>query len=171
MKQLISEHPRNSKFVKRGKLVKFADLPKTYQNALIHYMSVDGAAWAVEEDWDDWKWGEGQPYTLEERSQVMEDIEKFRHRFVDKWGDKLFGCAEVPYQELIEARKGDDDFSSDDQCNYQLARPKIFLEEYTIPTWPVILSNLHHETLQDGWNRFGMYCKLKLNVPVVWYPD
>lgn len=171
MRELISEHPRNGKFVKRGKLFSFRNLPYTAQNALIHYMSVDGAAWAVEENWPDWHWGEGQPFTLEGRARVLADIEKFRDRFVARWGDKLFGYVEIPWEELVEARKGDEDFSSEDQCNYDLARPKIFDEEYSVPTWPVILSSFHHETISDGWNRFGMYCKLKMDVPVLWYPD
>jgi len=45
------------------------------------------------------------------------------------------------------------------------------VEEYDVPTWPVILSSCHNETLQDGWNRFSMYCQLKMTIPVIWYPD
>lgn len=171
MKELISEHPRNAKFVKRGKLLRFADLPQTAQDALIHYMSVDGAAWAVAEGWCDWKWGEGQPSTEDGRAEVLEDIAKFRNRFIEQFGDQKFGYVEVSYEELLEAVMGDEAFSGDYKFDYSGGSPKYGNWEYTVPTWPVILSNFHDETLQDGWNRFSVYCKLQMNVPVVWYPD
>lgn len=167
MQALISEHPRNAKFVKRGNLVPLDVLPQSAQDALIHYMSVDGAAWAVEENWPDWKWGEGKPNTSEGRAEVMADIEKFRDRFLAKWGNEPFGYVEVPYTELVEAVNGDDYFvTSGGHYDYSNASA-----EYAIPTWPVILAAFADETLEDGWNRLAMYCKLKLPVPVVWFPD
>jgi len=165
MQNLISDHPRNKTFVERGKLIRFADLNQTSQNAIIHYMSVDGAAWAVEEEWPDWKWGEGQPCDPKGRAKVLSDINKFRSRFIENFGDEIFGYVEVPWNELLEAVNGDEHLMG---IPYDFTGP---IEEYDVPTWPVILSSCHNETLQDGWNRFSMYCQLKMTIPVIWYPD
>jgi hypothetical protein len=108
MPHLISEHPRNKVFVERGNVMKFSQLPQTAQDALIHYMSVDGAAWAVASGWKDWKWGEGQPGDLEGRAKVLKDIAEFRSRFIQEFGDELFGYVEVTPEELLEAMKGDE---------------------------------------------------------------
>lgn len=86
----------------KGLVTRFADLPITAQDAMIHYMSVDGAAWAVEEAWSDWKWGEGTPYEAKLRLKMLADIRKFRHRFVERWGDEPFGLIEIPTKELIK---------------------------------------------------------------------
>jgi len=172
--QTVQNHPRTSNFVQRGKVMTFRELPQTAQDALIHYMSVDGAAWAVSDGWEDWKWGEGQPFTLEVRAEVLSDIEKFRDRFIEEYGNTKFGYVIVPYEELIEAVNGDDVFNGESRkyepwtCMQEGACTKI-KGEYDVPTWPVILSEFHDETLQDGWNRLANYCKQKLPVPVVWY--
>jgi hypothetical protein len=162
----VSEHPRTSDIQKRGKIMRLVDLPQTSQDALIHYMSVDGAAWAVDSNWPDWKWGEGQPLTLKGRAEVLADIDKFRQRFLDEFGEQCFGYVEVPWQELQASMEGDDDYTSNDN-----AGPKISSDEYEVPTWPVILSESPDETLQDGWNRFSVYRSLNMTVPVVWYID
>lgn len=163
----VSEHPRTGELQKRGKVMRLVDLPQTAQDALIHYMSVDGAAWAVESDWPDWKWGEGQPSKLKGRDEVLADIAKFRQRFLDEFGEQRFGYVEVPWQELRSSMEGDDDYVGGDN----VGRPKISSDEYEIPTWPVILSGFPDETLQDGWHRFSMYRSLNMTVPVVWYAD
>jgi hypothetical protein len=166
--EILQNHPRTSKFLPRGKVMNFKELPQTAQDALIHYMSVDGAAWAVSDGWEDWKWGEGQPSTLEGRAEVLADIEKFRDRFIQAYGDTKFGYVIVPYEELIEAVNGDDAFSGESRKYEPCGGTKIN-DEYAVPTWPVILSEFHDETLQDGWNRLSMYCQQKLPVPVIWY--
>ncbi len=148
-----------------GRIMRFAELPQTAQDALIHYMSVDGAAWAVAAHWPDWRWGGDKPGDLLTRAEVMVDISVFRQRFVDSWGDVEFGYAEVPVAELHELIKLDDDYyvgNADGRDNS---------EEYATPTWPVILSDFPGETLQDGWNRFYRYLAMDMPVPVVWYTD
>lgn len=164
MQVFIKDHSRNQKFIARGKLFKFSELPETAQDALIHYMSVDGAAWAVAENWEDWKWGEGKPSDLEGRLEVLADITKFRQRFIDRWGDVEFGYVEIPSEELFESINADEDFSH----RWATVGNE---DEYDIPTWPVILSPFPTETLQDGWHRFYRYLELKAVVPVIWYPD
>lgn len=170
MQHFINEHPRNKVFIERGKVMKFSELHQPAQDALIHYMSVDGAAWAVEKGWKDWKWGEGQPSTLSDRDLVMKDIEKFRPRFIQEFGDKLFGLVFVSADELYEAMKGDEDYSEGRYSKDIVSSGKIG-GEYDVPTWPVILSAFPDETLQDGWNRFGRYYELNMMVPVIWYAD
>jgi hypothetical protein len=145
----ISEHPRNREFLKRGKL------------------SVDGAAWAVEKNWPDWKWGEGKPNDLAGRAEVMADIAKFRQRFIDEFGDEQFGYVEIPSEELWDSIRGDEDWGYYEENDLR----EQSLLEYDVPTWPVILSPFPDETLQDGWHRFFRYHHLKMVVPVLWYVD
>jgi len=170
IKQTLQNHPRTSKFLPRGKVMTFKELPQTAQNALIHYMSVDGAAWAVRDGWEDWIWGEGQPSTLEGRAEVLADIEKFRDRFIQAYGNTKFGYVIIPYEELVEAVNGDDAFTGNyNYFSYWNNGQTKINGEYEVPTWPVILSESHDETLQDGWNRFSMYVQCKLPVPAIWY--
>ena len=62
-----------------ARVSKFADLPQTHQVALVHYMSVDGAAWAVDHPaFTDWKWGEGK--SDEYRMQQLNDCRTFLPR-------------------------------------------------------------------------------------------
>ena len=115
----LKDHPRNAEIIRRngGTLVAFRDLPKTHQFALIHYMSVDGAAWAVQDDWPDWEWGEGAPCPTRQadlRAKSMADVERFHERFVEAYGNVKFGIVDVPTQELIEAIRQDQDFPSDE---------------------------------------------------------
>lgn len=166
------DNPRNTAMIRRngGKIVRFADLPVVCQNAMIHYMSVDGAAWAVEsrdrmsrirgENWADWKWGEGTPHKSKQRREMLADIEKFRHRFIERWGDEKFGLVEVPTKELLDAIREDDEFCSDDRYEKETTPGFDDDWEYDLPTWPVILSDFPAETLQDGWTRFHRYCQL-----------
>lgn len=165
-KNSIYNHPRLSSLIVSQPVLPFRDLPVEYQDALIHYMSVDGAAWAVEDSWPDWKWGEGQPDT-EYRSQVMADISKFRSRFIEAYGYQKFGCCSLPYQTLIESVNGDESFRHHNR--QYIVGEELYNQEYETPTWPVILSDFHDETFQDGWNRFGVYCHRKMDVPVTWY--
>lgn len=162
MKNYMKDHPRNAAMIERnnGKIVRFADLPVVCQNAMIHYMSVDGAAWAVDENWTDWKWGEGTPYKSKQRREMLADIEKFRHRFIERWGDKKFGLVEVPTKELLDTVREDDEFCSDDRYEKETTPGFDDDWEYDLPTWPVILSEFPEETLQDGWTRFHRYCQL-----------
>ena len=169
MQHFMSEHPRLSHIVNRGNVMKFSELPQTAQDAIIHYMSVDGAAWAVKEDWPDWKWGEGKPSTPEMRQEALDDIAKFRAKFIENWGDEPFGFTEVDPQELLESMKGDEFFVDDsfNENNETCSSDS----EYSEPTWPVILSAFPCETLQDGWHRFGRYLRLQKKTPVIWYVD
>lgn len=162
----IKNHPRNKQFVEQSKIYKFKDLPTTAQDALIHYMSVDGAAWAVADKWPDWIWGEGKPSKPEQRKQVLNDIEKFKPRFIKEYGEYQFGYSIVNWKDLLNAVNGDEVLVNEGRkFEYGHAGTK----EYDIPTWPVILSEFEDETLQDGWHRFALYCKLELDIPVVFY--
>ena len=166
----IQTHPRLAKLVEGGSILRFKRLPVTAQDALIHYMSVDGAAWAVADGWEDWRWGEGQPYEEQMRKESLSDIARLRHRFIEQYGAQEFGYVVIPWKDLLNAVNGDEDATAEGYV-YENASPKLGDWEYDIPTWPVILSSFHRETLRDGWSRFGMYCKLGMNVPAVWYLD
>lgn len=161
----VYDHPRTGHLIVDKPVVTFAELPVTYQDALIYYMSVDGAAWAVKDGWEDWQWGDGT--CPEFRAEVMEDIAKFRQRFVAAYGERRFGIATLPYQTLIDCVNGDEAFEN---RKYEVNETPN-TSEYVIPTWPVILSDFPDETLQDGWHRFDEYCVRKIDVPVTWYAD
>jgi hypothetical protein len=154
-----------------GRIMKFADLPITCQDAMIHYMSVDGSAWAVSKNWPNWRWGEGTPYAPKLRRQMLADIDNLRYLFVEQWGNEKFGMVTVPTKELIDSIR-EDDFHSDD--NYE-EEPTLGFDddwEYDHPTWPVILSDDPVETLQDGWTRFRRYCQLGTkHIPCLYYVD
>jgi len=172
----LSDHPRNFDLINKnnGEIVKFKDLPVVCQNSMIHYMSVDGAAWAVDEDWDDWKWGEGTPWAADLRVEMLLDIEKFRPRFVERWGDVEFGIVKVLASDLIKCIEQDEYFSENSKTYYQKSVSARINEgwEYEKPTWPVILSPRPEETLQDGWKRFQRYCRLGVKrITCLYYPD
>ena len=170
-------HPRNRKLIKdnEGTIIKFRHLPTVCKDALIHYMSIDGAAWAVEDEWPDWRWGEGCPAVDSElRDESLQDIEKFRSRFINDYGNIEFGFVQVPLDQLIKSVAFDEDidaesFIKDIYITSDLAKSGW---EYEKPTWPCIFSNYKHETFQDGWTRFYRYAELKVqNVPCVWFVD
>lgn len=161
----VYSHPRLSSLICLQQFVPLRDLPIDYQDALIHYMSVDGAGWAVADDWKDWRWGEGTRPEL--RSEVIADIAKFRPRFIEAYGDQEFGFGSLPFNTLIDCVNGDSVFLKENR-KYTVGDRSRTLD-YSIPTWPVILSDFHDETLQDGWNRFYEYCVRKMDVPVTWF--
>lgn len=163
----VYQHPRLGKLIKDKPVVEFKNLPVDFQRAIIHYMAVDGAAWAVDE-WEDWRWGEGKPHP-EFRAMVLADIEKFRHRFIESWGGILFGCCMMTPKSLIESVNGDGEFVKYGRKYTVTGSPDT--SEYDFPTWPVILSSLPDETLQDGWTRFKNYCQRNWLVPVTWYVE
>ena len=103
------------------------------------------------------------------RNEVIMDIAKFRQRFITAYGEQRFGCCTLPYQTLIDCINGDSVLVEQNMKYTVCDRSRT--TEYVVPTWPVILSEFHDETLQDGWNRFMEYCVRKMDVPVVWYVD
>lgn len=146
----------------------FKALPVEAQHAMIHYMSVDGAAWAVQDGWLDWKWGEGKPSLPEMRAEALADIEKFRCRFVESYGDRMFGYGYVPTADLVAAVNRCEE-ETDGFARSIVGRSS---GEYETATWPVILSSHDDEVLQDGWNRLAAYVHQKARlVPVLWYVD
>lgn len=154
------------------KVEQFKDLPVECQDALIHYMSVDGAAWAVYDAWPEWKWGEGTPYAPKLRRQMLKDIGIFRSKFVEEYGHINFGFGQIPTEQLLAAIRKDEDPQLVDSTDYRPAKMRGFDHywEYDLPTWPVILSGFEHETIQDGWTRFSRYCQLGRDwIPCVWF--
>lgn len=145
----------------------FAELPETHQKALIHYMSVDGAAWAVEDEWDDWKWGEGKGYDPETRQRQLDDIDKYLPRFVKEYGNQMFGYCSITHNDMrgilerFSARTGVDILWSG-------SAPDV---AYDTPTWPVIICFLQNELIEDGWNRLRQYLAKDMDVPLIWYAD
>jgi hypothetical protein len=164
----VYQHPRLGKLIKDKPVVEFKNLPVDFQRAIIHYMAVDGAAWAVYE-WEDWRWGEGKPIHPKFRAMALADIEKSRHRFIESWGNVRFGCCTMTPESLIESINGDEELVNHGWKYTVTGSPDT--SEYDFPTWPVFLSSFHDETLQDGWKRFKNYCQRNWLVPVTWYVE
>ena len=146
-----------------ARVTTLAKLPTTHQIALIHYMSVDGAAWAVgHHAFEDWKWGEGKSDKL--RTQQLNDCRKFLPRFLKHFGRSRFGYASVPTKGLLDVMLKHHPYAREHaKMDYK------FNGVYKCPTWPVILID-SFEIIEDGWNRF--FNRMVLNIkmtPVVWY--
>lgn len=167
-------HAKQQLIDRFGSQVKpFKELPLTHQFAMIHYMSVDGAAWAVKQSWPDWIWGEGTPYEPELRRRMLADIERHRPRFIQEWGDVLFGVVNIPTADLLEQVFRDEMFDGNRE-QYRVSEDVNLRDdwEYVEPTWPVILASDCGETLQDGWTRFGRYCQLGVEtIPCLYYAE
>ena len=162
----IYPHLRNNKMIKEngGRLVAFKELSREAQLSMTHYMAVDGAAWC--DEFEDWEWGEGTPYDSELRQQMLNDLNDFLPRFIERFGEVEFGVVNIPTQDLLNNIRKDAETSDD-----VYSTPETEGWEYETPTWPVILSGFHDETLQDGWTRFGRYLSLNAEkVTCLYYP-
>jgi hypothetical protein len=164
----IYQHPVNKHFVDSCCEMPFRDLPSTAQDALIYYMSVEGAAWAVAEGWPDWKWGEDKPRTRKLREAALGDVYRFRARFVWHYGAWRFGYTTVSAKALWQRME---EFGYCPQGAGEAAAKALVgaRPDYLVPTWPVILSTHHGDVLDDGWKRLAGYARSELPVPVVWF--
>jgi len=168
-------HPRNSKIIdaNKGKVLKFKELPKPAQCALVQYMAIDGEAWELEpniEDFLDDFWAthnnQNTRHYDECCAKTKDILEKNIQFYIDEYGNEKFGYVEVPTNQLVESVKTDQDYV--DECYGD------FPDSYTshnLTDWPSILSGFHHETFEDGWNRFFNAVKINKKIhPCVWFP-
>jgi hypothetical protein len=168
----IANHPRNKQLIIKHKaqLYTFKDLPENAQLAIIYYMSVDGAAWAVADGWPDWRWGEGGPCPVSQRklrAEAIADCKEFLPRFIKYYGHSIFGLVDIPTVELIATTRLDKDYCVSTEILRLESKEQW---EYEAPTWPVILSYFEDETFQDGWHRFFRYRQLGVDkIPCLFY--
>ena len=145
-----------------GKIMAYKDLPIPAQLAIAHYMAIDGEAWTLPEivtrDWSVRK--------------LRRELPGFLPYFRAQYGKTKFGYVRIPTAALIEEIKRDAAYK-------EAGEPELFRDEpgFKIPKhpstsrWPVILSDINDETLQDGWHRLGAYYRQRARVvPAVYYP-
>lgn len=167
LKQFAFCPPLRNLLLKNGTILPFKSLPKTHQMAIAHYMCVDGAAWAADDEnrkaFPDWKWGEGTPHQPRRRLIMLRDLKTFMPRFVQHFGDELFGMAKIPTQDLLKIITEYNPYYSHDDFSTEVQG------SYIKPTWPSILHD-SEEILEDGWTRFHDRIALGIKTtPVVWY--
>ena len=139
----------------------FRSLPLSHQLAIAWYMAIDGQAWDcfIDENIRDEE---------EAKAALMAAIPNY----AIKYGDTLWGTADLPVDRVITAVMADEDISSsfhgwDDYAVWYGDVP----EHGPANRWPVILSSSDDATLQDGWHRLHSYIRAgHLDIPAVFYP-
>lgn len=153
--------PRNKRLIRcfGGEVMPFRDLPVPAQLAIAHYMAVDGEAWKL-------------PPVFEREFRSM--LPWFRK----KYGAKKFGYVEIPMEILTDAIM-DDEYMAIDRPDLRTFDEyhRWYVQKGGIPDhpetgrWPVILSSMDEQTLQDGWHRLHDYYRKGAEViPAVYYP-
>lgn len=139
-----------------AKILKFKDLPKQAQLALVVYMD----CWFLNSD-----------------VQPGKPIDSYLPFCLKHHGDELFGIAMVPMEHLkkeIMKRKGDvkREFKTFDAYHKWYCTSSRGMQVYSKKSvWPCILSQMGEEIFEDGWHRFHSYVKLGLTeVPVLFFP-
>ena len=169
-------HPRNSKIIdnNKGKVLKFKDLPKPAQCALAYYMAIDGEAWELEpniEDFLDDFWATHNNQNTQHYNECCAKlktlIEKNIQFYIDEYGNEKFGYVEVPTNELVESVNFDKNIAVDWNTLIGYRRNP----SHNLTDWPSILSGFHDETFEDGWNRFFNAIDANKQIhPCVWFP-
>jgi hypothetical protein len=161
-------------------IIPFRDLPREHQMAMAWYMAIDGEAWEGVIDWNGINMpGDPDTITIEERDSFNRRVlEEHLDQFIATYGDVEFGIATWPTNRIIESIYGDDDKPGEDEtlaavyAYYQEPITGYHVVEYPKEKrWPVIMSGLDEETLQDGWHRFKIYASNgHQDIPVMFYP-
>lgn len=140
-----------------GKVLPFRKLSIPAQAAMAFYMSVDGTAW-------------DQPSTLDR--DIVEVLPWYRRQY----GSDRFGYVELPTKEVVSAI-----WDVHEDLREEYGSIQEWVEWYRshgdVPDhpensrWPVILSSIEDEFLQDGWHRFSDYLRKGAKViPAIYYP-
>jgi hypothetical protein len=141
-------------------IVKFADLPKPYQKAMIWFMAIDGCAW------------DGIDISELYEDDVKLAFPELIPQYVELYGDTLFGIVNLSATDLKSSVMLDEELSGEH------ASWKEYHAWYgggtkhpELDRWPVILSSEDFETLRDGWHRFHGYIRDgAVEIPALFYP-
>lgn len=160
-------------------LVQFKDLPEPYQRSMVFYMAVDGEAWTEPfEDVDGPRFDagkDGADWHAYWNARVAERMPQF----ISIYGDEYFGIAEIPTERLLthmvhslelqgDKRQTAAEFRAD--MNSVMDAP--FHDHAKVDRWPVILSDIFEETMQDGFHRLGNYVRHEApTIPAIFYPS
>lgn len=160
---------------KGAQVVKFRNLPKAAQLALVHYMAVNGEAWELAPQLEP----DHKPGWKQNRESWASYLSKTLPFYIQRYGDYRIGYAPcIPTERLTAAvmrnpvLAGDFESWADyhkwyvtnmDMPTYQVVRNRM---------WPVILSSYDDETLQDGWHRLNHYIQRGAEcIPGLFYVD
>lgn len=147
-------------------ILAFRDLERPHQLAMAHYMAIDGEAWAqclpAGASWPS-------------RQQQQRGIRRCLPRMVELYGGTLFGVALLPreslQQAILQSKEIGGDFPDWDAYHAWYVNAGDMPNHGTKNRWPVILSDLGDEVLQDGWHRLHCYLKRgDADIPAVFYP-
>ncbi len=167
-----------------GKTYKYCDLPKESQLAIAQYLSFTaGGPWNIPTEvsqaysranlyYYDRPTGLNRQYV----SRIAEANLIFNRNlpvYVKDYGKEKFGYIEaIPMKVLTDCVMQDEDLQSWDCWQayhkwYMKIGPK---HRATNDHWPVFLSSIAYDTLEDGWTRLHQYSARNLErVPAVYY--
>jgi hypothetical protein len=180
-------HRRNAVLIRAhgGRVLKFRDLPRTAQLALVQYMALDGEAWELAPSLDSGteefrrRHDRGRDGLTETTTRAWEKtLAKFLPFYVGKYEGFDFGHLKaVPMSALIAnvMQDGDDmreDWGGDWKKYHEWYKGHGYKHQAIgDDPWPVVLGGFHDETLEDGWNRFHLYYDQgRTHIPAVWFP-
>ena len=164
---LILEH--------HGVLMPYRDLPAPAQLSLAMYHAVDDG----DENWEIPKgeWFKG-PYPEDTSKQLTDWLPFFQRKYGHQW----FGYVEIPTLKLLQETLLDRHIPGDHldppwrdvnkfYWGLRNKQPRTTHTADADDPWAVILSRHYLSTIEDGWNRFWMYCHRGLTkIPCVFYP-
>jgi len=151
-------------------IVKFKNLPKEYQLALIWYMAIDN------DEWSDESFRIPEVDFTEEPSAFKERLALTIPAFVDKYGEFDFGVSLINTERLkkvvLENESINDDYSNwDDYHDWYVAEEGFVLHSHK-HRWPIILADDNEEVIKDGWHRFHNYVHNgDIDIPAVFLPN
>lgn len=173
------------------KLVKFRDMPRPYQYAMIYYMAIDGEAWELFEDVSNEKlnqlekhYGRGnEEFWIEVNKEHKKNIAKTLSQYIEKYGDEEFWIGEIPTQDAIKYVV---QFDDEDEITEEWYEPRnkenpLYGYHENHPKenrWPCIINTTFEDGKnyggfwQDGWHRFTTYTYQGAKmIPAIAYPE
>jgi hypothetical protein len=170
---------------RRGRVLRFRNLPPEAQKAHANYMAFDGEAWVAPDE------------TEFSRPGLQANWDVILPLFVERYGDENVGLvtmqvADLQILILDFLRMEADDYNaygSWEDCHREYMERSRY--SVNVPTphhgvvqawrgqppgtseiWPVILDLCNNGVLQDGWHRFHQYVEQGLTeIPCLYYPD
>ena len=153
---------------KYGKVMLFKKLPMGSKLSMVHYMAVDGEAWALPKE------TMKKDGSFRKAGKALNALLEKNMAFFDKtYGDTRFGLATVPREEvevaLLNGFKNDHDNRNIKTIEDYFAIAST--ANHKTADWAVIFSSFDDDNiLQDGWHRLTCYLEKKVKtIPCLYY--
>lgn len=132
-------------------IVQFADLPQHCQMATVWFTAIEGGGWdnvPIDPAW-------------ESDDEAKAGLAALLPRYVEHYGEELFGLVTLGVDALKASIMQDEDFSSnwDSWEAFHASYGTGASEHPSENRWPVLLSPDNYATLWDGWHRFNSYLR------------